>query len=95
MSFLALDAMLGWKVKKYDSSWLEWGNLSGEEGTLASDSPWLTNNTSRSEAINEVIATGGAIASCPYAADADAVNENDKQICATGIQNTDCNGNIN
>ncbi len=52
MSFLALDAMLGWKVKKYDGSWTEWGNLSDGVGdptpgdaTLPAGSAWALNNS--------------------------------------------------
>ncbi len=108
MSFLALDAMLGWRVKKVDGSWVEWGNLTDEGGTLPQDSPWRTDcgvsgatactaiptPATVSEAVS-FASTGGAVPSCPYAAAADATNENDIQICATSIQNTDCNDEIN
>ncbi|MEE8328425.1 MAG: rhodanese-like domain-containing protein [Thermodesulfovibrionia bacterium] len=108
VSFLALDAVLGWRVKKVDGSWVEWGNLTDEGGTLPANSPWRTDcgvsgatactaiptPATVSEAVS-FASTGGAVLSCPYAAAADATNENDIQICATSIQNTDCNGEIN
>ncbi len=102
MSFLALDAMLGWKVKKYDGSWLEWGNLSDEEGTLDSDSQWRTDCDApgatgcaigvpaRSEAVNYVAGTGGLVEACTDALTANQTNENDKQICDPGLQQVDC-----
>ncbi len=75
----------------YDSSWEEWGNLSDEEGILASDSPWLTNNTARSEAINESVTSDTTPpTACSYATSASASNENDKQICDPGLQQVDC-----
>lgn len=110
MSFLALDAVLGWKVKMYDSSWKEWGNLTDEEGTLAQDSPWRTDcgipgatactafptPATITEVGDRTISTNSSPpAGCSYAPSASATNDNDKQICATGIQTLDCNSNIN
>jgi len=87
VSFLALDGILEWPVKMYDGSWLEWGNLSDEEGTLASDSPWRTDNPTYSEQINP----DGSTLKNPektregadsYAPNAKKINEEDKAACS-------------
>lgn len=89
MSFLALDGILEWPVKMYDGSWLEWGNLSDEEGILESDSPWRTDNPTYSE----VIDPAGATLSDPqrkrlqevvdsFAPSAKKINEEDKAACS-------------
>ncbi len=58
MSFLALDAMLGWKVKKYDGSWTEWGNLTSDDptpgdNTLPAGSPWSLSNATYTDNLNQ------------------------------------------
>ncbi len=87
MSFLALDGILEWPAKMYDGSWLEWGNLSAEEGVLASDSPWRTDNPVYSDKINP----DGATLKNPektredadsYAPSAKKINEEDKAACS-------------
>lgn len=86
MSFLALDGILEWPVKMYDGSWLEWGNLSAEEGTLASDSPWRTDNPTYSDIIKPAGATllpnkvPKEIDS--FALSAKKINEEDKAACS-------------
>jgi len=86
VSFLALDGILGWPAKMYDGSWREWGNLSDEEGVLASDSPWRTDNPLYSEAINPNNATlkpkrvPTEIDS--FAPSAKLINEEDKAACS-------------
>lgn len=47
MTFLILDGLLGWPVKLYDASWIEWGYLADEAkmGVLDADSPWRTDCT--------------------------------------------------
>ncbi len=83
MSFLALDGILGWDVKHYDGSWLEWGNLSDEEGTLESDSPWRTDNPTYSEVIDPAGATRkNALKDVDsFAPSAKLINEEDKAAC--------------
>ncbi len=91
VGFLAIDAMLGWKVKKFEGSWIVWGNLSDEEGILASDSPWRTNKPEYSEVINASVSTNksqtipgyGITVGCSYAKLANRTNANDKQICGS------------
>ncbi len=109
MSFLALDAMLGWKVKKYDGSWTEWGNLSDGVGdptpgdaTLVVGSPWATNNDDYTDNLDQTnVCSSGSSSNCGRTGCEtgfvvpDQTNENDKQICDTGVALTDCNGVAN
>lgn len=91
VGFLAIDAVLGWKVKKFEDSWIVWGNLSDEEGILSSDSKWRTNTSTYSEVINAAVSTNksqtipgyGVTVGCSYAAYGERVNANDKLICGT------------
>ncbi len=84
MSFLALDGILEWPVKMYDGSWLEWGNLSDEEGTLESDSPWRTDNPTYSEVIDPAGATHTQVLRDidSFAPSAKLINEEDKAACS-------------
>lgn len=47
MTFLILDGLLGYPVKLYDASWIEWGYLADEAkmGALDASSPWRTDCT--------------------------------------------------
>lgn len=47
MTFLILDGLLGYPVKLYDASWIEWGYLAdkAKSGVLEADSPWRTDCT--------------------------------------------------
>lgn len=47
MTFLILDGLLGYPVKMYDASWIEWGYLANKSksGVLEADSPWRTDCT--------------------------------------------------
>lgn len=92
VTFLALDAELGWPAKIYDGAWIEWGQMAGNEtevdGSLDPSSPWLTNSPALSGAIThnkpagqtvEPLASANSFA--PYA---DLINRTDGSVCGGG-----------
>ncbi|MEF9427004.1 MAG: hypothetical protein L0956_07475 [Candidatus Mariimomonas ferrooxydans] len=81
VSFLALDGILGWSAKMYDGSWLEWGNLSDDEGTLESDSPWRTDNSTYTDILGFSVTNKKPPVGNSFAANAKEINEEDKAAC--------------
>ncbi len=105
MSFLALDAMLGWKVKKYDGSWTEWGNLTNDDPTASDNTlptggagdPWSLSNATYTDNLNQSVVCsssnplncGRTACTTGFGAVPDQTSENDKQICTTVTPLTD------
>ena len=84
VTFLALDASLGWDTKIYDGAWIQWGQMAGisNGGALDDTSPWLTDTAARSG----VVAYNAAVVPLAYADSdapgADAINQIDTGISA-------------
>ncbi|MDF1614337.1 selenite/tellurite reduction operon rhodanese-like protein ExtH [Desulfurivibrio dismutans] len=86
VNFLALDAVLRWPAKIYDGAWVQWGMMARNDlnygGALAPDSPWRTDNESRSEAINYENRIVEPLASADsFAPRADLINVTDQNVC--------------
>jgi len=89
ITFLALDGVLGYPTKIYDGAWIEWGQMatSSKSGALTNDSPWRTDNASRSESITYNQDAGLTVYQITdansYSTQATAVNTTDSAICGT------------
>ncbi len=90
VNFMALDAVLDWPVKIYDGAWVQWGMMAGNDlnygGALSKDSPWRTDVTTRSEAINyenTIVRPEPVVDS--FADNANRINEEDKVACADTV----------
>lgn len=90
VTFLALDAVLGWPTQIYDGAWIEWGQMADEAhlGALTADSVWRTDTAARSEAITYNDDNGftveqlvGAISN---ATGASAIEQYDSTVCSVG-----------
>ena len=92
VTFLALDASLGWDTKIYDGAWIEWGQMAGNEasidGSLDPFSAWLTNSATYSEAITYNKLNAFTVEPLAYAdsgaASANEINTTDAAICGNG-----------
>ncbi|ADH87107.1 selenite/tellurite reduction operon rhodanese-like protein ExtH [Desulfurivibrio alkaliphilus] len=88
VNFLALDAVLRWPAKIYDGAWVQWGMMARNDmnygGALMPDSPWRTDTTARSEAINYENRIVEPLANADsFAPRANLINETDKNTCDT------------
>ena len=87
--FLILDAVLNWSVKIYDGGWVQWGQMAGiaadTGGHIEEGSPWRTDISGRSEAINYNKPNGYMIKQMEqytsFAKQADEINKNDSAVC--------------
>jgi len=90
VTFLALDAALGWPAKIYDGAWIEWGQMAdaAKMGGLAADSPWRTDTVLRSEAVNynvdNALTVEQLAGADSYAPQGDAINDYDSAVCTVG-----------
>lgn len=85
MLFFIYDGILGWKLKNYDGSSIEMGQLArwqDNTGTeiLPADSPWRADDYSLMERItyNNPANVVGPVVVDAYATSAKAINEEDK-----------------
>lgn len=92
VTFLALDAELGWPTKIYDGAWIEWGQMADNDpaydGSLDPASQWRTDTSAASQAITYNKPAGQTVAPLasanPFALRADLVNLNDSTVCGGG-----------
>jgi hypothetical protein len=81
---------LGYPVKLYDASWIEWGQMADEaqDGGLKANSPWRTDVPTRSEAITYNKEAGKLVEKLvdanSYSLRADLVNLTDSSSCGGG-----------
>jgi 3-mercaptopyruvate sulfurtransferase SseA len=84
MQFLALDAVLGWPAKIYDGAWIQWGQMASNDslydGSLESDSPWITTGLTEDLTYNK-LEVAPIVGADSNAANANAINETDKAVC--------------
>jgi rhodanese-related sulfurtransferase len=88
INFMALDAVLGWPVKIYDGAWIEWGQMatndSSIDGSLDPDSPWRTDNSSRTESLTYNNGPIEPLGANSYAPHANVINTEDAGTAAGG-----------
>jgi len=92
ITFLALDAVLGWPIKIYDGAWIEWGQMASSDptldGSLDPASPWRTDTAARSESITynkpNAFTVEPVDPANSFALRGDMVNVTDTAICGPG-----------
>jgi len=91
VTFLALDAELGWPTKIYDGAWIEWGQMADNDptydGALDPASQWRTDTSAASAAITYNKPAGFTVddlAASSFALRADLINLGDSTVCGGG-----------